>query len=119
MHDVVNKKCPENLIKMFSSVRDTHSYCTRSSTSDKLRIQASRLNVLLNSFCRLGVRLWNAIPLSTRNKRKYNFKKLFKNALLSMTQTEESYDVHKVICRFYRNIYLDILFIIVHSFRVY
>lgn len=98
MHDVVNKNCPDNLFKMFSSVRDTHSYCTRSSTSDKLHIQASRLNVLLNSFSRLGARLWNAIPHSTRNKRKYHFKKLIKNALLSMTQTEESYiDVHKVI----------------------
>ena len=36
MHNVVNKKCPENLIKMFTSVGDSHSYYTRSSTSDKL-----------------------------------------------------------------------------------
>ena len=38
---------------------------------------------------RLGARLWNAIPHSTRNKRKYHFKKLIKIALLSMIQTDD------------------------------
>ena len=47
MHDVVNKNCPDNLLKMFSSVRDTHSHCTRSSPSDKLHIQLF-LNMYLN-----------------------------------------------------------------------
>ena len=40
---------------MFSSVRDNHSHCICSSVSNKLHIQACRLNVLLNSFPQLAL----------------------------------------------------------------
>ena len=62
MHDVINKNAPENLINLFTHVSDIHQYATRSSTSKTLFTKPSRLNIQLNSFSRIGVRLWKSIP---------------------------------------------------------
>ena len=91
VHDVVNRNCPINLREMFVSVRHSHRYNTRSSAADKLYTQPARLNIQLNSFSRVGVRLWNSIPFSTRKSSKHTFKKKIKNSLFSMLQNEESY----------------------------
>lgn len=98
MHDVTNKRAPNKISKLFKSVGDVHSYNTRSSTSKKLFTQPSRLNIQLNSFSRVGVRLWNAIPQNVRELPKKRFKKEFRNMLFHLLQTEESYvEVEQVI----------------------
>ena len=91
VHDVVNRNCPINLREMFVSVRHSHGHNTRSSAADKLYTQPARLNIQLNSFSRVGVRLWNSIPFSNRKSSKHTFKKKIRNSLFSMLQNEESY----------------------------
>ena len=76
VHDVVNENCPKNILKLLSSIKDTHSdYETRSAFDNKLYTQSSRLKMQLNSFSRIGVRLWNSIPSSLRERSKFTFKK--------------------------------------------
>lgn len=98
MHDVINEKAPQNLCKLFTSISETHSYNTRSSADKKLYTQASRINIQLNSFSRVGVRLWNSIPLLIRNKSKNLFKKEIKELLFSILENEKSYvEIEKAI----------------------
>ena len=47
-----------------------HSHYTRFSAAGHFRVQRSRLNQLLLSFSRSGVRIWNKIPLTLREQRK-------------------------------------------------
>ena len=42
MHDITNKKAPENICKLFTYISDVHSYNTRLSTSKKLYTQPAR-----------------------------------------------------------------------------
>ena len=91
VHDVVNENCPKNILKLFPSIEDIHSYETRSAFDNKLYTQSSRLKMQLNSFSRIGVRLWNSIPSSVRERSKFTFKKIIRNELFSMLQSEECY----------------------------
>ena len=91
MHDVVNKRAPPNLCNLFAAISDIHSYNTRSSAAQKLFTQESRINIQLNSISRLGVRFWNAIPLSIRNLSKKSFKKELNKLLFNVLQNERSY----------------------------
>ena len=91
VHDVVNENCPKNIPKLFPSIEDIHSYETRSAFDNKLYTQSSRLKMQLNSFSRIGVRLWNSIPSSVRERSKFTFKKIIRNELFSMLQSEECY----------------------------
>jgi len=91
MHDVVNKRAPSNLCSLFTSVRHQHNYSTRSSTTNKPFIQSFNLNIHLNSFSRLGARLWNSTPLDIRDKTKPNFKKAVKEKLFMIFEREKGY----------------------------
>ena len=98
MYDVVHKNAPINLCNLFTPVSNVHSYATRSATMKKLHIKSSRLNKQLNSFSRLGARLWNSIPLDTRNKSKFSFKMSIKSTLFHILEQEKSYvEVSNVI----------------------
>ena len=83
MHDVINKNAPENLINLFTRVSGIHQYATRSSKSKNLFTKPSRLNIQLNSFSRIGVRLWNSIPGDIRVMSKRSFKKYLSDHLFS------------------------------------
>ena len=102
MHDVINKKAaPENLINFFTHVCDIHQYATRSSTSKLLFTKPSRLNIQLNSFSRIGVRLWNSIPGDIRVMSKGSFKKYLSDHLFSTLESEDYYfDVSESIQAF-------------------
>ena len=91
MHDVINKNAPENLINLFAHVSDKHQYATRSSTSKNLFTKSSRLNIKLNSFSRIGVRLWNSIPGDIRVMSKRSFKKYLSDHLLSILESDDHY----------------------------
>ena len=91
MYDVVNKKAPPNLCKLFLEVSEVHRYATRSSGSRNLFTKPSRLNQQLNSFSRLGARLWNCIPSKLRVMSKKNFKITILDKLSSILGKEVSY----------------------------
>ena len=55
---------------MFVRSNMIHSHYTRFSAADNFYVQRSRLNQLLLSFSRSGVRIWNKIPLTLREQRK-------------------------------------------------
>ena len=91
MHDVENKKAPPNICKLFTYISDIHSYNTRMSSSNKLYTQYSRTNIQKNSFSRVGVRLWNKIPLRVANSSKIVFKKEIRKLLFSLLDSEGYY----------------------------
>ena len=50
VYDVVNENCPKNIRQLFLSIKDIHSYETRSAANGKLYTRPSRLKTQLNSF---------------------------------------------------------------------
>ena len=101
MHDVINKNKPENLINLFTHVSDIHQYATRSSTSKNLFTKPSRLNIQLNSFSWIGVRLRNSIPGDIRVMSKRSFKKYLSDHLFATLESEDHYfDVFESIQAF-------------------
>ena len=68
-------------------MKDIHTYGTRSSASDNFYTNYSRLNTQKDSFSRVGVRLWNQMPIFTRNLSKKNYRKEIKTVLLNDLNT--------------------------------
>ena len=98
MHDITNNRTPANLSNLFTLVKHQHDYSTRSSTASKIFIKSSNLSLHLNSFSRLGARLWNSIPLDIRNKNKHSFRKTIKENLFFILELEKDYvDVSDII----------------------
>ena len=64
VYDVVNENYPKNIRQLFLSIKDIHSYETRSAANGKLYTRPSRLKTQLNSFSRSGTRFWNSLPKS-------------------------------------------------------
>ena len=91
VYDVVNENFPRNIRQLFLSIRDIHSFETRSAANGKLYTRPSRLKTQLNSFSRSGTRFWNSVPKSVKDGPKFSFKKKIRNTLFSMLQQEESY----------------------------
>ena len=90
-HDIVHENCPKNLLQLFTPIKDIHSYNTRFAAANKLYTQPSRLKSQLNSFSRIGTRLWNSLDSSVRDCSKFAFKKTIRNLLFSMLQDEGCY----------------------------
>ena len=103
MHDITNNRAPANLSNLFTLVKHQHDYSTRSSTASKIFIKSSNLSLHLNSFSRLGARLWNSIPLDIRNKNKHSFRKTIKENLFFILELEKDYvevsDIIQVISK--------------------
>ena len=66
MHDISNDCVPPNLRDLFLPTKKVHSYNTRSFVSDNFYIQRSRLEIKRQSFSRVGVKLWNELPMKLR-----------------------------------------------------
>ena len=65
---------------------------TRSATTNKFYVLPSRVDQQKNSFSRLGVRLWNALPENiSKLKTKNLFKKRLRELLINILKTENSY----------------------------
>ena len=90
-YDIINKETLENLINLFTHFSDIHQYATQSSTSNNLFTKPSRPNLQLNSFSRIGVRLWNSIPGDIRVMSKRSFKKYLPDHLFSTLESEDHY----------------------------
>ena len=62
MHDVSSASAPINICNLFTKTTSVHAYNTRSSTSEKFYMKASRLEIQKNAFSRMAATLWNEIP---------------------------------------------------------
>ena len=98
MHDISNHLTPPDICDLFTTADQIHNYNTRSSAKGNYFVQYSRLNKQKNSFSRTGVRIWNSIPLHTRDFSKHLFKKKIHSELLQMLSEEDEYiEVAKLV----------------------
>ena len=75
MHDISNNRAPFIISELFVRSNMIPSHYTRFSAAGNFYVQRSRLNQLLLSFSRSGVKIWNKIPLTLREQRKDPFKR--------------------------------------------
>ena len=75
MHDISNKRAPSRISELFVRSNMIHSHYTRFSAPSNFYVQRSRLNQLLLSFSRSGVRIWNKTPLMLREQCKDPFER--------------------------------------------
>jgi len=64
MFDIRHRNLPINIRDLFQDISNLHPYNTRSSASHNFFIQTSRLSIQLNSFSRIGTKIWKEMPLS-------------------------------------------------------
>ena len=84
-HDMVNKKCPENLETRLNLCTEQHSYSLRSTTENPLELrenQTRRKETKVGFSC-LGPKVWNGIPENLKQlKNRDSFKKHLKRHIL-------------------------------------
>ena len=79
MFDIRHRNAPINIRDLFQDISNIYPYNTRSSASYNFYTQSSRLSIQLNSFSRIGTKIWNEMPLSLRNLSKHDFKRKIKS----------------------------------------
>ena len=95
MFSVRNRTAPSNIQDLFQDVSKVHYYNTRSSASNNFYTKSSRLSVQANSFSRIGVKVWDAIPQELRNLSK---KMRLKQILFNILGSQDSYtDLSEII----------------------
>ena len=84
---------PPPFQNLFTYVSDTHSYNTRSATTNKFLCHvSSRFEQLKNSFSRFGVQLWNALPENIKKSASRNlFKKQIHETLINIFKQKNLY----------------------------
>ena len=75
MHDISNNRAASKISELFVRFSMIYFHYTRFSAAGNLHVQRSRLNKLLLSFSRSGVRIWNKISLTLPEQRKDPFKR--------------------------------------------
>ena len=90
MFDVRNRTASSNIEDLFQDLSNVHSYNTRSSASNNFYTKPSRLSVQANSYSRIGVKVWNAIPQALRNLSKNAFKRKLKRILFKILGSQDS-----------------------------
>ena len=90
MFDVRNRTASSNIQDLFQDISNVHSYSTRSSASNNFYTKPSRLSVQANSYSRIGVKVWNAIPQALRNLSKNVFKRKLKRILFNILGSQDS-----------------------------
>ena len=69
-----------------------------SSISNNFYTKPSRLSIQVNSFSRIGVKVWNEIPQALRNLSKNAFKRKLKQILFNILVSQDSYiDLSQII----------------------
>ena len=87
MHDVQNRKVPNNILNLFSDTASIHSYNTRSSSANKFYIKKSRLEIQK----RAGAKIWNEMPASLRELPKKHFQAKLHSVLLDTLKKHDDY----------------------------
>ena len=91
MHDISNNRARSKISELFVRSNVIHSYYTRFSAAGNFYVQRFRLNQLLLSFSRSGVRIWNKIPLTLCEQRKDPFKRKLHKLLIKVLETKKVY----------------------------
>ena len=103
MHDISDYQAPSKISKLFIRSNMIHSHYTRFSAAGNFYVQRSRLNQVLLSFSRGGVRVWNKIPLTLREQRKDPFKRKLHKLLIEVLETKKVYVDMSTITSSYLN----------------
>ena len=85
MYDIHAKTAPKSLLDKFANINTKHHYNTRLSAKECFSVKFSRTEKMKKSFTRIGVSIWNSIPLSV------NFRKKIKSLLLNVLGNEDNY----------------------------
>lgn len=91
MFEIRYSNAPGNIQNLFRDVSDIHSYNTRSSASNNFYVQSSKLSIQVNSFSRIGTKIWNEMPVSFRKLSKNVFKRKIKQTLFEILASEDCY----------------------------
>ena len=83
LHDIHTNLAPKNFVNLFVNVSDVHTYSTRSSAANRLYRKKFNLKLQEHSLQIYGVKLWNEIPASLRNKTKSTFKRSLNSYLFT------------------------------------
>ena len=103
MHDISNNRARSKISELFVRSNVIHSHYTRFSAAGNFYVQRFRLNQLLLSFSRSGVRIWNKIPLTLREQRKDPFKRKLRKLLIKVLETKNVYVDMSTIASCYLN----------------
>ena len=91
MYDVHAKTAPKSLLDKFAKINTEHHYNTRLSAKECFSVKFSRTEKMKKSFTRIGVSIWNSIPLSVKTLNVSNFRKKIKSLLLNVLGNEDNY----------------------------
>ena len=103
MHDISDYQAPSKISELFVRSNMIHSHYTRFFAAGNFYVQRSRLNQVLLSFSRGGVRVWNKIPLTLREQRKDPFKRKLHKLLIEVLETKKVYVDMSTITSSYLN----------------
>ena len=91
MFEIRHRNTPGNIQDLFQDISDIHSYNTRSSVSNNFYTQSSRLSIQVNSFSRIGRKIWNEMHMSLWKLPKAVFKRKRKQMLFEILASEDCY----------------------------
>ena len=91
MFEIRHRNAPGNIQGLFQDISDIHSYNNRSSVLNNFYTQSSRLSIQVNSFFRIGTKIWNEMPMSLRKLLKTVFKRKIKQTLFEILASEDYY----------------------------
>ena len=106
MFEIRQGIAPGNIPDLFQDISDIHSYNTRFSASNNFYTQSSRLSIQVNSFSRIGTKIWNEMPVSFRKLSKNAFKRKIKQTLFEILTSEDCYvDVPEIVQKVKLNLF--------------
>ena len=91
MHDVFNNLSPPQITNSFNFQSNIHPYNTRSLSRGNFFVQYSRLEKQNKSFSRVGVKVWNSLPVEMRHTSKADFKRKIHNLVLQKFLEADDY----------------------------
>ena len=106
MFEIRHKNAPGNIQALLQDISDIHSYNTRSSASNNFYTHSSRLSIQVNSFSRIGTKIWNEMPMSLRKLPKNVFKRKIKQILFDILSSEDYYiDLPEIVEKVKMNLF--------------
>ena len=104
--EIRHRNAPGNIQALFQDISDIHSYNTRSSASNNFYTHSSRLSIQVNSFSRIGTKIWNEMPMSLRKLPKNVFKRKIKQILFDILSSEDYYiDLPEIVQKVKMNLF--------------
>ena len=106
MFEIRHRNALGNIQALFQDISDIHSYNTRPSASNNFYTHSSRLSIQVNSFSRIGTKIWNEMPMSLRKLPKNVFKRKIKQILFDILSSEDYYiDLPEIVQKVKMNLF--------------